>query len=61
MDREIIQLAVKVWENRVDQTLRNLVQLLPKTESDLNRPLMLRVNQVMGKTSNMPLVTKIKT
>ena len=61
MDREIIQLAVKVWESRVDPTLRNLVRLLPKTELDLSRPLMLRVNQVMGKTSNLPLVTKIRT
>jgi len=62
MAKIIIRSAVKVWENRVDQTHRNQVQLLPKTESDLNRPLMLKVNKVMdNKTSNLLLVTKIKT
>ena len=61
MVKIIIRLAAKVWENRVDQIHRNLVQLLPKTESDLNHPLMLKVNQVTGKTSNLLLVTKIKT
>ena len=61
MDKVVILSAVKVWENRVDQTLRNLVQLLPKTELDLNLQLTLRVNQVMGKTSNMPLLTNKRT
>jgi hypothetical protein len=61
MAKIIIRSAVKVWENRVDLTLRNLVQPLPKTESDLNRLLMLKVNQVTGKTSNLPPVTNRKT